>query len=183
MDEAQKKLLLDLYMKEYEKIKSEQIQRLGFRDNLIYVTLAALTGVLSIVVGGTDRAPVLLVLPMICLVLGWTYLVNDEKISAIGRYVRTTFSERMQALVGSKDPELFGWEVAHRSDPRRKTRKIFQLIVDEFVFVLSGAVAIVMFWLKTADMATFWWIVASEIILLLVLGIQIFIYADLKKGK
>lgn len=27
-------------------------------------------------------------LPPVSVILGWTYLVNDEKISAIGRYVR-----------------------------------------------------------------------------------------------
>jgi hypothetical protein len=30
----------------------------------------------------------LLLLPPVSLILGWTYLANDEKISTIGRYIR-----------------------------------------------------------------------------------------------
>jgi hypothetical protein len=30
--------MLNLYLQEYGKLKDEQIQRIGFRDNLLYVT-------------------------------------------------------------------------------------------------------------------------------------------------
>jgi hypothetical protein len=31
--------ILEMFFKEYDKLKSEQTQRIGFRDNLLYVTL------------------------------------------------------------------------------------------------------------------------------------------------
>ncbi len=176
--------LLTLHMSEYEKLKQEQIARIGFRDNLIYATLIALTAVVSIVADDTTRAPVLLVLPMVSIALGWTYLVNDEKISAIGRYIRISFSDRVRELAKSKDPMLFGWEIAHRSDTRRGSRKIIQFFVDEFIFVLPGLIAILIFWFSTSvALLSLRWIAGVELIFLLILGFQIFSYADFKKGK
>jgi hypothetical protein len=122
---------VELFLHEYDKLKSEQIQRLGFRDNLIYANLIAMTGIIAISATDVVRVLVLLVLPMICVVLGWTYLVNDEKISAIGRYVRYTLSDKIREAIQSNDESIFGWETAHRSDARRTSRKILQLVVDE----------------------------------------------------
>lgn len=175
---------VEIFLNEYDKLKSEQTQRLGFRDNLIYVNLAAMTGIISI--GATDevRILVLLVLPMICVVLGWTYLVNDEKISALGRYIRYTLTEKVKKAAEPTDPDIFGWETAHRSDTRRMSRKYIQLAIDEFVFVLPGFAAIWMFWANTPDvLLPQRWIAVVEGILLAFLGIQIYIYADLKKGR
>ena len=184
MTKTQEDQLIDIYLSEYEKIKQEQIQRMGFRDNLIYANLIAITGIVSIVADDVARMPVILVLPMICITLGWTYLVNDEKISALGRYIRITFSERVRELLKSADTEIFGWETAHRSDKRRVSRKIIQFFIDEFVFVLPGFIAITIFWLNASNtFSLLKWIAGAEVILLLILGIQIFIYADFKKGK
>lgn len=184
MAKPQEAHLLDFYISEYEKLKQEQIARIGFRDNLIYATLIALTAVVSIVADDTARIPVLLVLPMVCITLGWTYLVNDEKISAIGRYIRLSFSDKVSELIKSKETVLFGWEIAHRSDNRRGSRKVIQFFVDEFVFVLPGLVAILTFWLNTSsNLSLLRWIAGIELLLLLILGFQIYSYADFGKGK
>ena len=184
MTDSVENRLVDIYLSEYEKLKQEQIARIGFRDNLIYATLIALTAVVSIVADNITRIPVLLVLPLVCITLGWTYLVNDEKISSIGRYIRIAFSDKIRELIHSKDPMLFGWEIAHRSDQRRGTRKIIQFIVDEFVFILPGIIAILIFWSSApTDFLSLKWIAGLELLFLLILGLQIFIYADFKKGK
>jgi len=48
-DERQQRL--DIYLQEYGKLKDEQAQRIGFRDNLLYVTLALFGTVLAFAVG------------------------------------------------------------------------------------------------------------------------------------
>ncbi len=175
---------LQFFITEYDKLKSEQIQRLAFRDNLIYANLIAMTGIISIAASDIVRVLVLLVLPFTCVVLGWTYLVNDEKISAIGRYIRYTLSDKIRETIKSSDQSIFGWETAHRSDERRISRKILQLVTDELVFVLPGFVAILMFWINApAILSPLKWVAVVEAILLVVLGAQIFSYADLKRGK
>ncbi len=136
---SDKQQILEVYLHEYEKLKEEQTQRIGFRDNMLYVTLGVFGGILSFALSGKTNYYALLVIPWVCLILGWTYLVNDEKISAIGRYIRYTLVDKVQELTGNADIEsIFGWEIAHRSDTRRLRRKIEQLVIDEITFVLSG---------------------------------------------
>jgi hypothetical protein len=134
-----------LLLAEYDRVKDEQKARIGFRDNLLYVTLAAVTGVVA-VSAQTGRTDLLLTLPLVCLVLGWTYLVNDEKISAIGRYVRTELGPRLTALSAAPAP-LFGWETYHRGDPWRVSRKLAQTLVDLLAFLAVPAIALIAFWL------------------------------------
>ncbi|NJK28616.1 MAG: hypothetical protein HC925_09725 [Coleofasciculaceae cyanobacterium SM2_3_26] len=71
--------LLQIYLQEYTSLKAEQTQRIGFRDNLLYVTLGAFGGILSFAVSNPANYFALLVLPWICLILGWTYLVMMKK--------------------------------------------------------------------------------------------------------
>ncbi|NEO65878.1 MAG: hypothetical protein F6J98_37985 [Moorea sp. SIO4G2] len=182
MDDQQ---ILQVFMLEYEKLKEEQAQRIGFRDQMIYLILGIFGGILSFALSNKTNSYALLVIPWVCLILGWTYLVNDEKISAIGKYLRLTLTEKIKAQTGHTDLEsIFGWEIAHRSDRRRERRKLEQLIIDEITFVCSGLLALFTFWFSGTTLP---WIVhficVFEFILLLILGIEIVIYADLDKGR
>jgi Ca2+/Na+ antiporter len=180
-----KQQMQEVYLKEYEKLKSEQTQRIGFRDNLLYVTLGVFGAVVSFAVSNQANYYALLVIPWVCLILGWTYLVNDEKITAIGRYIRLTLAEKIKEHTGHADIEsIFGWEIAHRSDSRRRRRKIEQLIVDQITFVFSGIIALIAFWLLVSNPPLAVNILGLiELILLLILGVEIIIYADLAKGR
>ena len=124
-----------LALAEYQQIKTEQLARIGFRDNLMYVTLVAIAGTLAITHSAHSHGYLLLV-PAVAFVLGWTYLVNDHMITAIGRYVR-----QHPALSAMR------WETSHRADPRRVSRKTIQLAVDLTVFCGPGLVALTVFWL------------------------------------
>ncbi|MBD2100981.1 hypothetical protein [Leptolyngbya sp. FACHB-261] len=177
--------ILEIFFKEYDKLKSEQAQRIGFRDNLLYVTLGLFGTVVSFAVSNPSNYYALLVVPWVCLILGWTYIVNDEKISAIGRYVRYKLVDRVKEYTGYMDVDtLFGWEIAHRDDKHRKRRKIQQLIVDEITFVFSGVVALAAFWFLVPTPPLGVTILSwAELLLLIVLGVETFIYADLEKGQ
>lgn len=129
---------------EYAQLKEEQRARIGFRDNLLYVTLAAVTAVTAIA-AQTKLWQLILALPVVCVVLGWTYLVNDEKISAIGRYTRIELASRLENATNVHDP-LFGWESYHRSDARRISRKTTQAIVDLVAFLAGPIAALIGFW-------------------------------------
>lgn len=182
---SDKQQILEVYLHEYEKLKEEQAQRIGFRDNMLYVTLGVFGAILSFALSGKNNYHALLVIPWICLILGWTYLINDEKISAIGRYIRYTLVNKIQELTGNADIEsIFGWEIAHRSDKRRFRRKIEQLIVDEITFVVSGIVALLAFWFLVSQPPLAVTILCVlELVLLIILAVEIFIYADLGVGR
>ncbi|MBT9310821.1 hypothetical protein [Leptothoe kymatousa] len=176
---------LQILMDEYRVLKAEQSMRIGFRDNLLYVTLGIFGAIASFGLTNAKGATAFLVIPWVCLVMGWTYLINDEKISAIGRYVRYDLEKRVSALIGGSADEkyLFGWETAHRDDPRRKRRKYTQLFIDQVTFVISGLVALVAFWLLAGKVSAFAVVLSVvEAVLLVILGVRIADYADLAKG-
>lgn len=177
--------MLKVWLAEYDKLKSEQTQRIGFRDNLLYVTLGLFGIIVPTAISNATNYYALLVIPWICLILGWTYLINDEKITAIGRYIRLTLVEKVKEKISHIDVEsLFGWEIAHRSDRRRGRRKIEQLIIDQITFVLSGIIALITFFLLVLKTVLPIYLLGGfELLLLLVLGWEIIVYADLAKGR
>lgn len=182
---SDKDQILEILLKEYDKLKSEQAQRIGFRDNLLYVTLGLLGTVVSFTFSNQNNYYALLVVPWICIILGWTYVVNDEKISSMGRYIRYKLVDKIKEHTGYDNLEtLFGWEIAHRDDNHRKRRKIQQLIVDEITFVVSGTISLVAFWCLVPKPPMGVMIVSwVELLFLIGLGIETFIYADLAKGR
>lgn len=178
------KPILQVFLLEYEKLKEEQVKRIAFRDQIIYLTLGIFGGILSFALSNKTNFYALLVIPWICLILGWTYLVNDEKISAIGKYIRLNLTEKIKVQTGETNIEsIFGWEIVHRSDERRKRRKIEQLIIDEITFVFSGLVALFTFWSPDTNLPlTIHILCTFELILLVILGIEIIIHANLTKS-
>ncbi|SER32577.1 hypothetical protein SAMN04487983_1014138 [Streptomyces sp. yr375] len=132
-----------LLLAEYQSVKDEQKARIGFRDNLLYVTLAVVAAVAA-AAAQAKQASMLLALPPTCVVLGWTYLVNDEKISAIGRYVRGELGPRLAQLTGTD--VAFRWESYHRDDAGRVTRKAVQCVVDLVAFCVVPLAALVVYW-------------------------------------
>jgi hypothetical protein len=172
-DVTESKLLLA----EYDRIKEEQKTRIGFRDNLLYFTLAASTAVLAIAVP-SERAELLLAVPVICLVLGWTYLVNDEKISAIGCYIRDRLGPRLSELSGVHG-SVFGWEMYHRDDARRITRKRLQAAVDLFTYSVLPMACVTGFWCSSVVQPVLLIVSFAQTLALAVLSWQFLRYAEL----
>jgi hypothetical protein len=59
---SEQSTLLNIYLQEYQQLKEEQAQRIGFRDNLLYVTLALFGTVLAFALGNKADPYGLLVL-------------------------------------------------------------------------------------------------------------------------
>ena len=170
-----------LIITEYKAIKAEQQLRIGFRDNLIYATLASLATIIAAALHFQDHAKLLLLLPPALFILGWTYLVNDEKVTAIGRYIRRDLAPRLKELTGADSP-VFGWEGAHRDDRYRVSRKYLQLGVDLATFCLPALLAVIAYWIVGPITPLFMALSLVEFGAISVLVVQIIIYADLAKG-
>ncbi|PWK65224.1 hypothetical protein BCL76_113211 [Streptomyces sp. CG 926] len=166
-----------LLLLEYERLKDEQRARIGFRDNLLYATLASVAGILVLHV--QSKTPgTLLLLPPVTVLLGWTYLVNDEKISAIGRYVRTRIAPHF-TTESENGQEVFGWEAAHRDDPRRRSRKRLQLAVDLLCFCGPPIGAVAVYWSAGHTAPALVAVSVAEVLATVLLAWQIVAYADL----
>ena len=148
---------------EYEAIKEEQRARIGFRDNLLYATIASYAAFFGFAV--SDGLMQLLFVPFVGVVLGWTYLVNDEKVSRLGQYVRLVLAARVVGVpqrelsdIKAEEPatQVFSWELYHRNDTWRIPRKWGQCIVDLVVFILPGLVALVIVGIESSPIS---WVV------------------------
>ena len=168
----------ELLKAEYDQLKQEQRGRITVRDNLMYATLGSMALVVAAALQAKGHANLLLLLPPVTVILGWTYLVNDEKISAIGRYVRDDLGPELEARTADKAP-LFGWEKAHRTGPRRTSRKAMQLGVDLGTFCVPAVAAILVFWVNGPLTGWFVTVSIAEAMLVGMLAWQIVRHAEL----
>lgn len=171
----------DALIVEYKALKQEQQLRIGFRDNLIYATLASLAAVIAAVLHFSSHTALLLLIPPALIILGWTHLVNDEKVSAIGRYIRLDLAPRLMKLT-DMESDPFGWEGAHRSDKYRISRKYIQLGVDLGTFCLPVLIALIVYWIHGAITPPSLALSVIEVCAIGGLAIEIIIYADVAKG-
>ncbi|MEU8839020.1 hypothetical protein AB0D97_07770 [Streptomyces roseus] len=171
-DVTESKLLLA----EYDSIKEEQKTRIGFRDNLLYFTLAAATAVVAITVQ-SGQPQLLLAVPVICIVLGWTYLVNDEKISSIGCYVRDRLGPRLCELTAARSA-VFGWETYHRDAAGRTARKRLQTTVDLLTYLALPMVCVTAFWRSPAAETPLVVVSLGQTLALAVLGWRFLRYTE-----
>lgn len=156
---------------EYEALKREQAARIGTRDHLVYATLAAM-GLVVAGLRGSGPAGLWLVLPPVVLVLGWTRIANDIKVTHIAAYLRCEVAPRFAAMTGEA---VLGWEQAHRADPRRQLRMVCQLVADLVLFVAAPLAALTGYVL--AGPGSVLLVVVAGIETLLVLGLAVVIVA------
>jgi len=168
----------DLIVVEYEQLKAEQRARIGLRDNLIYVTLAVYAAIAAAALTVQGQVRLLLVLPFAATLLGWTHLANDEKISALGRYVRSHLAPRLETLRPDAAP-VFVWETLHRSDRCRRTRKYLQMAIDLAAFNLPALAALALYWIDRPFSGPLVAVSALELIATGVLAWQRIAHADL----
>ncbi len=151
MNGADKDRILQVLLQEYSTLKAEQGSRIQFRDNMLYTTIGAVGAIASVGLGGFNAGAgtvrhAFLIVPWLTAILGWTYVVNDEKITAIRRYIDKSLAKRVKDLIGTDQKDFpFGWEHFHRRDKLRGERKSIQLAIDLWTFVISGAGALFAF--------------------------------------
>jgi chromate transport protein ChrA len=109
----------------------------------VYATLAAMGLVLAAGLRATTPAGLLLVLPPVVLVLGWTRIANDVKVTHIAAYLRRELAPRFAVLTGQA---ALGWELAHRADRRRNLRMVCQTVADLVLFTGAPLAALVAYW-------------------------------------
>src|SRR4051794_8583695 len=97
---AEQDALVRLVFEEYGELKAEQRQRIATRDNLIYVTLVSLAGVIAAATGSDLGLSALLLVAPVTTTLGWTFLSNDQKISQIGAYIRDGLTVMLRSGAG-----------------------------------------------------------------------------------
>jgi peptidoglycan/LPS O-acetylase OafA/YrhL len=158
----------EFYLAEYESLKDEQLKRIEQRDHMIYLTLVAIGAVFSYALADDKHIVALLVLPFFCLAMGWTYYINDTKISTIGDYIK-------EKIVPQFETGESNWEHFRLDRKYRKFKKVIQNIVDISLFSGSSMVSILYF-LKTNPSIEFETKILLLIAFVLILGLAIALY-------
>ncbi len=102
---------------EYEKLKSEQIERIKQRDAFLNFNIIALALVATYASEDGQRTFAWLSIPWAATILGAAYVANDEKVSAISRYMRDIVSEFEPSYFPSREHSMrrsTRWAVLHR---------------------------------------------------------------------
>lgn len=135
----------EVMLAEYQALKAEQLARIGTRDNLLYATMAAYAAIIAGTLGGGGPLQILLALPTVGTVLGWTYLANDKKIVQIRSYIRRDLAPFMNRRLPT-GTTAFGWEATRRSGVERWLGKIGHAAVDLIAFSGASAAALAAYW-------------------------------------
>lgn len=159
------------------------MRRIGFRDNLIYVAITAAAAIIGFSIESPDRVQLLLAVCPASVVLGWTYMVNDQKISAIGDHIRFVLRPRIARAAGAAENDVLLWEVSRYDDTSRNRRKALQLVANLLTFCLPSVAALIGYVLLTD--ITIWAgvVVAGESILVLGLTRELALTAELRSGN
>ncbi|MCK9400580.1 MAG: hypothetical protein M0Q51_11390 [Bacteroidales bacterium] len=143
-------------IKEYEKLKDEQNKRIEFRDHMIYITLGVFGGVFAFILEKPEYNMALLIIPFVSIVLGWTYLMNDVKVSEIGLYIKKILIPKIENSNSDSTISLIpNWEDYHKLTHHRNTNKTIQLIVDILLFCFAALFSIVIFFYLSSEIKCF----------------------------
>jgi len=173
---------IQFLLSEYTKLREEQNKRIEFRDHMIYLTLGAIGAIFSFGLEKPQFNSAFLILPFICIVLGWTYLANDEKISSIGKYFENYLIPKIDTLPPDHKLSLSdNWDSIIRKDKKRKGRKIFQLFIDLSIYCFSASLSIVAFLVLNKNIPFYLhFIIVIEVLLIIFLSVQFFRYSEIK---
>lgn len=113
-------------------LKSEQLERIKQRDTFLNLNIVAIGAVTAIAVQGQKQAAAWLVVPWLTAILGWAYLSNDDKVTAIARHLKGN------AAQGS-------WETSAKGLLPPALRRVTESIVFVLSFLLPTPVAITLY--------------------------------------
>ena len=121
---------------EYAALKMEQLERIKQPDNFLNLNVAALAVATAIATQGAENGLIWLAVPWIALILGWAYLSNDDKVSAIATHLRST-----------SDPNnaIGEWESSEKGFIPRGLRRVAESSVFMVSFIFPCPVALALF--------------------------------------
>jgi hypothetical protein len=142
---------------EYAQLKAEQASRVQSRDTVINYNVVAI-GVIASLSGVSGWSFWgLAAVPWVSFIFGWQYLMHDQKVTAIGRYLADLALRR-------NAPDALAWERSQKRVVGARTwHRSAQLTVDSMTFVLPCLVAPIALLLLTG-------VVTMPLICFLVIG-------------
>jgi hypothetical protein len=121
---------------EHGVLKTEQLERIKLRDTFLNLNIVALGVTTAITVQGQKQAAALLVVPWITVILGWAYLSNDDKVTAIARHIKAALDEKSAE---------FSWETSPKGILSPSIRRFADVAIFLLSFLLPGPIAMALY--------------------------------------
>jgi hypothetical protein len=121
---------------ERSALKTEQLERIKQRDNFLNLNIVAVGVVAAVAVQSRPHAAAWLVVPWVTVVLGWAYLSNDDKVTAIGQHVRASLDQQTAEE---------SWEASEKGLLPPAVRRVADAVVFLLSFVLPTPVALALY--------------------------------------
>jgi hypothetical protein len=124
-------------MKEYQALKDEQLKRIVARDHVIYLNIGAVGLAFSMVI--KDGSPEgLLIVPWICLMMGWLHIINDQKIIDIAKYFIRTLEPNLKKELKLEENQVLEWETFGKTGKKNWPMRWLYFLIKLAAFFLPG---------------------------------------------
>jgi hypothetical protein len=121
---------------EYGALKAEQIERIKQRDTFLNLNIIAVGLIGTLAAQARGLGQIWLLIPWVTFILGWAYLINDDKVSAIGAHIRRAMG---------RDEASLEWESSEKGFLSAAKRQVGEIAVFLTSFVLPTAPALGLF--------------------------------------
>ena len=156
-------------MNDFSELKAEQIERIKQRDSFVNLSIVS-TGIMisAAFAGDVVRSQIMLALPWVSMAFGWSFVLNDVKISRFSNFFKTSSSSE-----GPQD----GWEIWRRN--RKRTwleNPLTGAMVQFLIFICPGLVSLLVYFVVRPDRKIENWEIIScsaGVLLLVLLGCAI----------
>lgn len=167
-------------MSDFPSLKAEQIERIKMRDSFVNLSIVSIGIMISAAfASAVPRVEILLAIPWVAMAFGWSFVLNDVKISRLASYFASN--------QGPSNSSNSGWEVWRRSYQRSWLESpIIGALVQLLIFVCPGLVSIVVYFCARKDDSVRLWEVsvgAAGVLMLILLSFAVFSTAQIRVGK
>lgn len=117
-------------------LRAEQLERIKQRDGFLNLNVVAVGTVGAISLSSPGRLPAILLIPWATAILGWAYVANDDKVTALGRHLYGILPAHQQAQ---------SWEAGTKGYLPGAVRRSAEVIVFFLSFVVPTPASILIF--------------------------------------
>jgi hypothetical protein len=150
---------LAVALAQYAALKAEQLERIRYREHLIYLMIFSSGAVLAFALHAAQQATAVLVLPLLGFLFGWPYVIADRATSRVGEFLRTAVEPELADMVDhGRERRMLSWEFRHPSDQFYRLQKRVTWAYEMLLFAVLPASATIVFFLAQRRDALDWFV-------------------------
>lgn len=170
---------VDIVLAEYNTLRTELLQRLATRYQIMGLAFSAFSAILAVQAFGAGSAAglyLVLLYPLLAFFLLNVYISNSRHMRTIEMYIKIRIETCLKDELKRPFGENFGWQTYYDESNRRLNRAQFSSIGGRFVFPATAIVALIAafpgVWLDAGSKSSFlyavFWVAIASLVVSLV---------------